>query len=168
MCGIAGLFDPGRRTGAEALGRQVEAMTATLDPPGSRRRGVLVDAEHGVAFGHRRLSVVELGPEGAQPMVSADGRWVLNYNGELYNYRELRKRLAGEGLAFRGGSDTEVLVGAVQQWGLDAALERVEGMFALALWDRHSDRAAPGPRPLRREAALLRLGRRTAWPSPRS
>ncbi len=137
VCGIAGLFDPDRRTGAEALGRQVEAMTAALTHRGPDAEGYWLDADHGLAFGHRRLSVVELGPEGSQPMVSPDGRWVLDYNGELYNYREIRKRLVAAGMAFRGGSDTEVLVGAVQEWGLDSALEALEGMFALALWDRH-------------------------------
>ncbi len=137
VCGIAGLFDPEQRTGAEALGRQVEAMTAALTHRGPDAEGYWLDADHGLAFGHRRLSVVELGPEGSQPMVSPDGRWVLDYNGELYNYREIRKRLVAAGMAFRGGSDTEVLVGAVQEWGLDSALQAVEGMFALALWDRH-------------------------------
>ena len=111
-------------------------MASALVHRGPDDSGIWVDAEHGVALGHRRLSVVELGPEGAQPMVSADGRWVVSYNGELYNHRELRHRLVGEGLAFRGGSDTEVLVATVQHWGLAAALESWEGMFALALWDR--------------------------------
>jgi asparagine synthase (glutamine-hydrolysing) len=136
MCGIAGLFDPERTSGAEALGRQVEAMTAALTHRGPDGHGYWSDPEVGMFLGHRRLSVVGLGPEGSQPMVSADGRWVLNYNGELYNHRQLRQRLLAEGVAFRGGSDTEVLVDAVQQWGLDAALEACEGMFALALWDR--------------------------------
>ncbi len=136
MCGIAGLFDPKRTTGAEALGREVAAMTATLTHRGPDAGGFWSDADHGVALGHRRLSVVELGPEGAQPMVSSDGRWVVSYNGEIYNHRALRHRLATEGLAFRGGSDTEVLLAAVATWGLEGALESCEGMFALALWDR--------------------------------
>jgi asparagine synthase (glutamine-hydrolysing) len=137
MCGIAGLFDPKRETGAEVLGGHVVAMTETLTHRGPDDFGFWSDPEQGVAFGHRRLSVVELGPEGAQPMHSPDGRWVISYNGELYNHRGLRRRLIDEGLSFRGGSDTEVLLGAVQQWGLEPALEAFEGMFALALWDRH-------------------------------
>ena len=161
VCGIAGLFDPERRTGAEALGRQVDAMTAGPDPPGTRRRGVL---------GGRRprswpsatgaSSVVELGPEGSQPMVSPDGRWVLDYNGELYNYRELR-RAAGrrQGMAFRGGSDTEVLVGAVQAVGSRAGPRGLGGHVRPGAVGPAPRPAAPGPGPLRREAALLRLGR---------
>ena len=136
MCGIAGLFDPGRETTDEVLRRRAEDMASTLAHRGPDDNGIWSDAEYGVALGHRRLSVVELGPEGAQPMVSADGRWVVAYNGELYNHRALRHRLVAEGQAFRGGSDTEVLVSTVQHWGLAAALEAWEGMFALALWDR--------------------------------
>jgi asparagine synthase (glutamine-hydrolysing) len=136
MCGIAGLYDPGRVTGAEVLLARVEQMAASLTHRGPDAGGSWTDAGQGVALGHRRLSVVELGPEGAQPMSSADGRWVVVYNGELYNHHELRSRLGDDGLAFRGGSDTEVLLGSVQRWGLDAALEAWEGMFALALWDR--------------------------------
>lgn len=136
MCGITGLFDPGRRTSPEEFERVVSAMTATLEHRGPDAGAQWSDAEHGIAFGHRRLAVVELGPEGAQPMVSADGRWVVAYNGEVYNFPDLRRRLSGEGVAFRGGSDTEVLLEAVARWGLEAALEAAEGMFALALWDR--------------------------------
>jgi asparagine synthase (glutamine-hydrolysing) len=137
VCGIAGLFDPSHLTDAEALVRRAVDMAATLTHRGPDAGGLWSDPDHGVALGHRRLSVVELGPEGAQPMMSPDGRWVISYNGEIYNHRTLRHRLVGEGLAFRGGSDTEVLVAAVQQWGLEPALEACEGMFALALWDRH-------------------------------
>jgi len=112
-------------------------MATTLKHRGPDDSGLWVDPDGRVAFGHRRLSVVDLSPQGHQPMTSADQRWVLSYNGEIYNFGALRRRLAGEGLAFRGGSDTEVVVGAVQCWGVDRALEAVEGMFALALWDRH-------------------------------
>ncbi len=135
MCGIAGLLDPGRDTPGDELGRQALAMADTLAHRGPDDRGVWVDPAAGVALGHRRLAVVDLSHHGHQPMVSADGRFVASYNGELYNAAALRLRLAGEGAAFRGGSDTEVLVTAVQRWGLDRALEAIEGMFALALWD---------------------------------
>ncbi len=136
MCGIAGRYDPAGRGGAEALGRQVQAMCDTLTHRGPDAEGGWADTATGIYLGHRRLSVVELGPEGGQPMHSADGRWVVSYNGEVYNHVALRRRLVGEGHAFRGGSDTEVLVAAVSAWGLPAALEASEGMFALALWDR--------------------------------
>jgi len=119
VCGIAGLFDPERKTDPEGLARQVGAMAEVLTHRGPDAEGYWSDPECGLAFGHRRLAVVGLGPDGSQPMVSPDRRWVLNYNGELYNHADLRRRLAGEGMVFRGGSDTEVLVAAVQAWGLD-------------------------------------------------
>ena len=137
MCGITGLFDPGIATAPEELRRQVVSMAATLTHRGPDAEGIWCHPEQGIALGHRRLSVVGLGPEGDQPMHSVDGRWVVNYNGELYNHVELRRQLAGDGAVFRGGSDTEVLVAAIQAWGLVAALEAVEGMFAAAVWDRN-------------------------------
>lgn len=135
MCGIAGLFDPGRSTHPDELSRQVDAMTATLVHRGPDSGGTWRDPDRGIFFGHQRLELIGLGRHGAQPMVSPDGRWVLNYNGEAYNHRELRHRLAGEGIVFRGGSDTEVVLAAVSQWGLERALDAIEGMFAIALWD---------------------------------
>ncbi|MDH3235215.1 MAG: asparagine synthase (glutamine-hydrolyzing), partial [Alphaproteobacteria bacterium] len=95
------------------------------------------DAEAGVAFGFRRLSIIDLTPTGHQPMRSADGRYVVMTNGEIYNYRALRERLEQEGeTAWRGTSDTEVLVTAIARWGIEPALEAANGMFALAVWDR--------------------------------
>ncbi len=128
-------------------------MAAALEHRGPDDSGLWVDAADGVALGHRRLSVVGLGPTGHQPMVSAAGRFVLNYNGEIYNYRDLRHRLESVGVAVGGGSDTEVLLGAIERWGLDAALDACEGMFALALWDRtrhelHLVRDRLGEKPL--------------------
>ncbi len=153
MCGITGLFDPSRSSDAESLAGRVVDMTATLVHRGPDADGLWTDPAHGVALGHRRLAVVELGPEGAQPMASADGRWVLVFNGEIYNHRELRHRLMAEGMDFRGGSDTEVLLGAVQSWGVEGGLDACEGMFALALWDRrleqlHLARDRFGEKPL--------------------
>jgi asparagine synthase (glutamine-hydrolysing) len=112
-------------------------MAGALAHRGPDDDGTWVDAPSGVALSHRRLAVVELGPEGHQPMISADGRWVVTYNGEIYNFGALGARLSSEGAVFRGGSDTEVLLAAMARWGLDAALEACEGMFALAAWDRH-------------------------------
>jgi asparagine synthase (glutamine-hydrolysing) len=136
MCGIVGIFDPQRRSSSDLLGRQAAEMAATLAHRGPDDEGTWVDPDGRVVFGHRRLAVVDLSPEGHQPMLSADGRWALTYNGEIYNFGALRRRLVSEGLQLRGGSDTEVLLGAVQCWGLPRALEASEGMFALALWDR--------------------------------
>jgi len=137
VCGITGRFDPSSVSSAEALARQVQAMTDLLTYRGPDAEGAWSDPRPGIHLGHRRLSVVALGSEGSQPMHSADGRWVVTYNGEVYNHRALRGRLTGTGRSFRGGSDTEVLVEAVAAWGVEAALDACEGMFALALWDRH-------------------------------
>jgi asparagine synthase (glutamine-hydrolysing) len=153
VCGIAGRFDPAARASAEALGHQVQAMCDTLVHRGPDAEGAWADPAAGVHFGHRRLSVVGLGPEGSQPMVSSDGRWVVTYNGEVYNHVAIRRRLEAEGHPFRGGSDTEVLLTAVMAWGLWPALDASEGMFALALWDRregqlHLARDRFGEKPL--------------------
>jgi len=153
VCGITGLLDPGRATDAGPLTARVAAMTTVLTHRGPDADGLWCDAAQGAALGHRRLAVVALGPEGAQPMVSADGRWVLVYNGEIYNHRALRHRLEAEGATFRGGSDSEVLLAAVQAWGVDAGLDACEGMFALGLWDRrlaelHLARDRFGEKPL--------------------
>jgi asparagine synthase (glutamine-hydrolysing) len=136
VCGIAGLFDPAGRTGAEPLGQLATTMAAAIVHRGPDAGGTWVDADAGVGLGHRRLAVIELGAAGSQPMVSSGGRWVVAYNGEIYNHADLRRRLRGSRVRFRGGSDTEVLVDAVEQWGLDGALDASEGMFAAALWDR--------------------------------
>ena len=111
-------------------------MAATLAHRGPDDEGLWVDPDGRTAFGHRRLAVVDLSPHGHQPMASADGRWILSYNGEIYNFPTLRTQLEAEGMSFRGGSDTEVVVGAVQAWGVEATMQRIEGMFAIALWDR--------------------------------
>jgi asparagine synthase (glutamine-hydrolysing) len=136
VCGISGLFDPARSTGTDVLATQAADMAATLVHRGPDDHGLWVDGDAGVALSHRRLSVVDLSPLGHQPMVSGDGRWTIVYNGEVYNAGDLRDRLGSEGMAFRGTSDTEVLLGAVQAWGVTRAFEAGEGMFAVALWDR--------------------------------
>src|ERR1700691_1774887 len=128
-------------------------MARALEHRGPDDRGLWVDAGDGVGFGHCRLSVVGLGPEGHQPMVSPGGRCVLNYNGEIYNFAALRQRLQSAGMVVRGGCDAEVLLGAIEQWGLDAALDASEGMFALAVWDKvrremHLVRDRLGEKPL--------------------
>lgn len=136
MCGIAGILDLRAATSAERLAGLTSAMAATLIHRGPDDSGFWVDRESGIAFGHRRLAVIDRGPSGAQPMISQDGRWVIAYNGEVYNHRGIRKRLEREGVGFRGESDTEVLLEAVAQWGLEKALQESEGMFATAIWDK--------------------------------
>jgi asparagine synthase (glutamine-hydrolysing) len=134
MCGIAGYIDYGGES-AERLERVGRAMTGCIDHRGPDASGVLVLPEHGVVLGHRRLSILDLSESGAQPMSCACGRYTTVFNGEIYNFQELRTRLLGEGERFRGTSDTEVLLAAICRWGMETALQRSNGMFALAAWD---------------------------------
>jgi len=139
MCGIAGFWERGP-VRAEQCRDRVVCMTDTLRHRGPDDAGEFVEAETGLALGARRLAIVDLSAHGHQPMASPDGRYVLAYNGEVYNHAELRAELEDAGTRFRGTSDTEVLVTAVQHWGLGTALARCNGMFALALWDRRERR----------------------------
>ncbi|MBJ31437.1 MAG: asparagine synthase (glutamine-hydrolyzing) [Acidimicrobiaceae bacterium] len=139
MCGIAGLLD--RRSGrtVEELEAVAGRMADRLVHRGPDDRGTWCEPASGVAFGHRRLSIVDLSAAGHQPMTSADGRWVIAYNGELYNADELRATLGERRRsALRGHSDTEVLLEAVAERGVEWALARAVGMFAFALWDRRN------------------------------
>lgn len=111
-------------------------MVSVLTHRGPDSAGVWEDRAARVWMGHRRLSVVDLSASGAQPMVSSNGRWVLTYNGELYNAVDLRAELSAQGVVFRGSSDTEVLLEAIAGWGLHKTLRRINGMFAFAVWDR--------------------------------
>lgn len=110
-------------------------MAQLLSHRGPDDSGVWLDPDAGVGLGHRRLSILDLSVAGRQPMVSASGRWVVSFNGELYNFRELRREMESAGVPFRGGSDTEVLVNALDHWGVEPTLRRLVGMFALAAWD---------------------------------
>ena len=135
MCGITGFWNINARpTDLEAI----EAMADALTHRGPDARGVFTDAEAGLAMGHRRLSIIDLSEHGAQPMKSACGRFVVVYNGEIYNFRQLRRQLRSRrpDLTFRGDSDTEVLLEAIATFGVDDAVEKTNGMFAFALWDR--------------------------------
>jgi asparagine synthase (glutamine-hydrolysing) len=137
MCGLTGFLDPVREHPAR-LQATVGRMAETLRHRGPDAGGVWVDAAAGVALGFRRLAIIDLSEEGNQPMVSACGRYVTVFNGEIYNFKELRKELEGAGHAFRGHSDTEVMLAAFSAWGVEPALRRCNGMFALAVWDRAS------------------------------
>ncbi len=139
MCGIAGLFL--RRPAAEEmLSARAAAMAEAIAHRGPDGAGLWTDPRSGLALAHRRLAVIDLSPGGAQPMRSTCGRYVISYNGELYNYRELREELARSGHRVHGDSDTAVLLAALAAWGVEAALPRLDAMFAFALWDS-SERA---------------------------
>jgi len=138
MCGIAGFIELKPGLSADELRADVGAMAGTLAHRGPDGDGVWVDAESGVALGHTRLAIIDLSPQGAQPMVSGCGRFVLSYNGEIYNAPELRRELEKLGRSFRGHSDTEVIVEGCAQWGVEPTVRRLIGMFAFAVWDRES------------------------------
>jgi asparagine synthase (glutamine-hydrolysing) len=136
MCGIAGMVDWRAATSADALRSIADAMIETVRHRGPDAGDVWVEAEGGVALGQRRLAIIDLSPGGAQPMHSADRRFVITFNGEIYNYRDIRRELQAAGHPMRSDSDTEVLLEACALWGVEAAIERAIGMFAFALWDR--------------------------------
>ena len=136
MCGLTGFWSIVGKGDAPALAASMADRLAHRGPDDS---GVWTDAESGIALAHRRLSIVDLSAAGHQPMLSASGRWVLAYNGEVYNHLVLRRQLeaSGEAPPWRGHSDTETLLAGFEAWGVDETLKRSVGMFALALWDRH-------------------------------
>jgi asparagine synthase (glutamine-hydrolysing) len=137
MCGFVGFLDLHRRWRDPELQALAAAMVGRLQSRGPDDAGVWSDASAGIALGHRRLSIIDLSPAGHQPMVSASGRFVIAFNGEIYNFLEIRSRLLEEEpVVFRGHSDTEVLLAACERWGLDRTLLQINGMFAFALWDR--------------------------------
>ena len=140
MCGFAGFIDNRGvdKSQAEALGK---AMAGAIAHRGPDDEGVWVEAQEGVVFAHRRLSIIDLSPAGHQPMVSAHNRYVIAFNGEIYNHSELRKKLEKDGLApsWRGHSDTETILGLIEAYGLPACLQMLVGMFAFALWDREEN-----------------------------
>lgn len=136
MCGIAGVLDFSRSSPEQQLLSTARLMTDQLSHRGPDGDGYWADERAGVALGHRRLSIIDVSPSGAQPMTSPWGRFVLTFNGEIYNYRSLRDQLVRTGVRFRGTSDTEVLAAGIEEWGFEQALDRVDGMFAFAVWDR--------------------------------
>jgi len=135
MCGITGVV-AGKPSDPARLAAAVEAAASALAHRGPDGDGVWADDAGGVALAHRRLSIIDLSPAGAQPMLSACERYVFVFNGEVYNFPDLRRTLEASGSAFRGHSDTEVFLEAIRTWGPEEACRRANGMFAFALWDR--------------------------------
>lgn len=149
MCGIAGFLQE-TLTHAEAAS-QLKRMLAVISYRGPDDEGAWHEGP--VSLGHRRLSIVDLSPAGHQPMISSSGRYVITFNGEIYNHVHLRRHLEGRGVTFKGHSDTEVLLWLIESEGLASALNRCVGMFAFGLWDRathqlHLARDRFGEKPL--------------------
>jgi asparagine synthase (glutamine-hydrolysing) len=135
MCGLTGFYD---RNASRPVSEQVtvvRAMTDSLRHRGPDSGATWHDTHAPMFLGHRRLSIQDLSDSGAQPMTSASGRYTLAYNGEIYNAPELRATLGVQGIVFRGSSDTEALLNAIESWGLNIALQKINGMFAFVLWD---------------------------------
>jgi asparagine synthase (glutamine-hydrolysing) len=134
MCGIVGFVS---RKAFNELHEDLPAATASLAHRGPDDSGIFLNAEQGVGLGHRRLSIIDLTAAGHQPMTSDNGRLHIVFNGEIYNYREIRKTLEGFGDKFHSATDTEVILKSYQRWG-SQCLERFIGMFAIAIWDQNA------------------------------
>ena len=134
MCGIAGVVDPARREHRDGARRMAEAIAHR----GPDDRGFWADDACGVALGHDRLSIIDLSPAGRQPMAGEDGRATMVFNGEIYNFRELRSALESAGHRFSSMTDCEVVVHGYEEWG-SAVVDRLRGMFAFALWDARDE-----------------------------
>jgi asparagine synthase (glutamine-hydrolysing) len=135
MCGITGFWDTSVELSTEKLRSIATQMSDAIIHRGPDSGGVWVDEATGIALGHRRLAIVDLSPEGHQPMVSSNNRYTIVFNGEVYNFVALREELLQLGYSFRGHSDTEIMLAAFSEWGLEPAVKKFNGMFAFALWD---------------------------------
>ncbi|MBI9044368.1 MAG: asparagine synthase (glutamine-hydrolyzing) [Anaerolineaceae bacterium] len=136
MCGFTGFLDPSGQITTEAMQALVVSMSDQIRHRGPDDEGSWVDPEAGLALGFRRLAILDLSESGNQPMFSANGRYVIVFNGENYNFQNLKRELDITGYPFKGTSDTEVILAAVQSWGLKKTLTKLNGMYAFALWDR--------------------------------
>ena len=153
MCGFAGFVDKDRQIPSHVLKQTVTKMAGTLCHRGPDDGGFWVDTSSGVALGFRRLAIIDLTPSGHQPMIAHNGRFVIAFNGEIYNHKDIKRELEslngvptnalGESdksnarpIIWKGHSDTEIMLEAIGIWGVEAALRKFTGMFAFALWDR--------------------------------
>lgn len=134
MCGVAGFINMNNEPASPVLLKKMTDAIAHRGPDGEGQW-----TNGGAAIGHRRLSIIDLSPAGRQPMQTADGRFILSYNGEVYNFKQIRTKLEGQGIQFRSQTDSEVVLQALAQWG-SAALQMFNGMFALALWDTKEEK----------------------------
>jgi asparagine synthase (glutamine-hydrolysing) len=136
VCGISGFWNISRSYSYDQMMEMIENMTQVLYHRGPDSSGVWINPDDGVALGHRRLSILDLSPLGHQPMRSEDQRYMLIFNGEIYNFKKLTAELIKLGCKFRGTSDTEVMLAAFSKWGIESAVQKFTGMFAFVLWDK--------------------------------
>lgn len=136
MCGIAGYLDPSHQLSTEQQRPVADAMIDAIQYRGPDHGAVWLDSAAGVSLGYRRLAIIDTSPTGEQPFYSHDDRYVMVFNGEIYNYQSFRDELATLGYRFRGHSDTEAALAALQEWGIEAAVKRFNGMYAFAVWDK--------------------------------
>ena len=141
MCGISGFLDASLSRSSHSLERIALRMAEAIDYRGPDVAGSWSDVTNGIAFAHRRLSIIDLSPTGNQPMTSSCGRFVTVYNGEIYNAEDIRKQLIAEGCTkYNGHSDTEVMLEGFSVWGIKTTIKKLNGMFALAIWDKQSEK----------------------------
>ena len=138
MCGIAGYYGGEWATGLSGAEHQLNLMADALVHRGPDSSGIWADINNTIGFAHRRLAVIDTSITGHQPMTSNNGRYVIVFNGEIYNHEILRSEieLSNTTVKWRGSCDTETLLLCIQKWGLRTTLKKVEGMFAIALWDK--------------------------------
>jgi len=153
MCGFTGFISNHNSLGVQERRKIGASMLKTIEHRGPDAGAIWQDPDVTCVLGHRRLSIIDLSAEGAQPMESASGRYMMIYNGEVYNFMELRRDCESKGASFRGRSDTEVMLAVIEAYGLNQALQKFNGMFAFALWDRkqrtlHLARDRMGKKPL--------------------
>src|SRR5439155_16681217 len=134
MCGLAGFFCTGNHRPDE-MRVIASRMADAIVHRGPDDSGVWVDSGAGIALGFRRLAIVDLSAQGHQPMRSSSGRYIIIFNGEVYDHQRLRRELESSGCSFRGHSDTEVILAAFEEWGIEPAVRRFIGMFAIVVWD---------------------------------
>ena len=139
MCGIAGFVDLSQSLSQETLTTIASCMVTAIQYRGPDYQGVWVDEKQGIALAHQRLAIVDCSTQGSQPMYSFNRRYVMIYNGEIYNFKTVKQALIQSGEQFRGHSDTEVLVNAFSTWGIDKTLKKINGMFSAVLLDRKAN-----------------------------
>jgi len=136
MCGITGFCTFDNKNNSKELNNIINKMSNSLHHRGPDDKGVWIDSDNGVALGHKRLSIIDLSKSGHQPMISNNGRYVISFNGEIYNYKKLKKDLKETGYIFKSKYNTEVILSAIEKWGIINSLKKFDGMFAFGIWDR--------------------------------